>query len=259
MMRSWLLTLVPLLVLLTPLRGGASSLEDVFKQSNNAFWNGEYAAALEGYQKLEKLGIHNAVLCYNMGTAYARLGKLGPAVHQYERALRLDPGQDDTRHNLSVIREYIARRASEAGRDADLSPAAGPWRAVLDRFSSGGAALGFLILHLALFLVLAIRRFVFAEMPRLSLGVLAGVLCILTVAMFSVAVGKWHQDKYHQEAVVVADGPVDAMEGPSSEVKRFSVEEGSRIRIMEQTATWTRLMDSEGRDGWVPAESLGII
>ena len=121
------------------------------------------------------------------------------------------------------------------------------------------AAVAFLIIHLLLFIVLSIRRFVFAEMPRLSLGVLAGVLFILTVATGSVAVGKWYQDTHEKEAVVVADGPVDVMEGPSSEVKRFSVEEGSRVKIVEKTATWTRLLDSEGRDGWVPAESLGMI
>jgi tetratricopeptide (TPR) repeat protein len=231
----------------------------VFKKANNAFWNGEYEAAKNGYEKLEELGVRDPVLSYNLGTAYARLGKLGVAVRHFERALRLDPGQDDTRHNLSAIREFIARRASEGGRDADLAPAAGPWRAVLDRFSSRGAAIAFLVFHIALFMVLGIRRFVFAEMPRLSLGVLAGVLIILTLSTGAVALGKWHQDNYVKEAVVVAEEQLDVMEGPSSTVMRFALEEGSRVEILEETATWLRILDSEGRDGWVPAEALGRI
>ena len=237
----------------------ADSLTSIFKAADNDFWNGEYEKAREKYERLEQLGVEDAALSYNYGTACARLGKLGEAVLHYERALRLDPGMDDARYNLSVIREFIARRASEAGRDADLAPASGPWRATLDRFSSRGAALIFLIFHLALFAVLGIRRFVFAEMPRLSLGVVSGVLFVLTVTTFAVALGKWHQDTHEVEAVLTAEGASDIMEGPGSEVKRFSLEEGSRVQFLEDRGEWTHIKDAEGRDGWVSSATLGRI
>jgi tetratricopeptide (TPR) repeat protein len=189
------------LIAMLPARSIAEdSLESIFKSADNDFWNGEYDKARAAYERLEKLGVEDAALFYNLGTVYARLGKLGTAVLYYEKALRLDPGQDDARYNLSVIREFIARKAGEAGRDADLAPAAGPWRTTLDRFSSKGAATIFLIFHLALFAVLGIRRFVFQEMQRLSLGVFAGVLFVLTACTFAVAVGKWHQDTREREA-----------------------------------------------------------
>lgn len=248
------------LVTAMPVPGfAADSLTSIFKSADNEFWNGDYEKAKQTYERLEKLGVEDASLSYNLGTAYARLGKLGMAVLHYERALRLDPSQDDARYNLGVIREFIARKASEAGRDADLVPASGPWRATLDRFSSRGAALIFLIFHLALFAVLGIRRFVFAEMPRLSLGVLSGILFVLTIATFVVALGKWHQDTHEIEAVVIQEGAVDIMEGPGSTVKRFSLEEGSRVRYLESQSDWTHVKDSEGRDGWVASNSLGRI
>jgi tetratricopeptide (TPR) repeat protein len=255
----YLLFTAALLVMTLPGNGHAQSLEALFNQANNAFWNGEYEKALKGYQKLEALGVKDAVLFYNIGTTYGRLGELGYAALNYERALKLDPGQDDARHNLGVIREFIARRASEAGRDADLVPAAGPWRAVLDRFSSLGAAVMFVVFHLAFFLVLGVRRFVYQEMPRLSLGVIAGVLFILATATGAVALGKWHQDTHVQEAVVLDPGAIDVMEGPKSEIKRFAIEEGSRVKVLDKSHGWIRLLDGEGRDGWVPSKELGII
>jgi tetratricopeptide (TPR) repeat protein len=235
------------------------SLDSTFSKANNAFWNGDYAKAAELYEKIEDLGARDAVLSYNLGTAYARLGKLGMAVRHYERALRLDPGNSDAMHNLSVLREFLARRASEAGRNADLAPAVSPWRAVLDRFSPRSAALGCLVFHLALFSLLIIRRFASKEMTRLSLGVLAGVLAILTAVTLAVAIGKWHQDTYVTEAVVVKDGVLDVMEGPASTVKRFSLEEGCRVRMVEDKGEWMRLLDSEGRDGWARSAELGKI
>ena len=235
------------------------SLGSIFKAADNDFWNGEYDKAREKYERLEQLGVEDAALSYNLGTACARLGKLGDAVLHYERALRLDPGMDDARYNLSVIREFVARRASEAGRDADLAPASGPWRATLDRFSSRGAALIFLIFYLALFAVLGVRRFINAELPRLSLGVVSGVLFVLALTTGAVAFGRWHLDTHEVEAVLTAEGATDVMEGPSSEVKRFSLEEGSRVKYLEARGDWTHLKDAEGRDGWVPSETLGRI
>ncbi len=237
----------------------SESLESTFQVANNAFWNGDYDKAVDLYNKIEELGVGDAALSYNLGTAYARLGRLGMAARHYERALRRDPDHTDTLHNLSVLREFLARRASEAGRDADLAPAVSPWRAVLDRFSPRSAALGFLVFHLLLFAALTLRRFISKEMPRLSLGVLAGVLAILTVATLAVNIGKWHQETNDAEAVVISDGTLDVMEGPESTVKRFALEEGSRIRVLEERDAWIRLLDSEGQDGWVPSSELGII
>ena len=159
----------------------AESLEGLFDEANAAFWNGEYDRAAELYARLEELGARSSALSYNRATAEARRGRLGVAIQHYERALRRDPGHEDAVHNLAVLREFIARRASEAGRDADLAPAVGPWRALLDRFSPAAAALLFLVFEIALFALLVLRRFVAAEMPRMALGVLAGVLALLKI------------------------------------------------------------------------------
>jgi tetratricopeptide (TPR) repeat protein len=242
-----------------PFAVSADSLESIFDEANNAFWNGEYQLAVEKYTGLQDLGVVDSVLAYNLGTSYARLGQLGRAVQHYEQALRQDPSHTDTHHNLSAIREFLARRASEAGRDADLAPAVSAWRAVLDRFSPSSSALSFLVFYIALFAVLVLRRFIAAEMPRLTLGVLAGILAVLTAATFTIAIGKWHQETYLKEAVVINLGQLDVKEGPDSKVRRFAIEEGSRVQILEQQGAWIKLRDSEGRDGWAPSDTLGRI
>ncbi|MBW2276484.1 MAG: hypothetical protein JRF63_03265 [Deltaproteobacteria bacterium] len=235
------------------------SLDSVFEEANNAFWNGEYEKSAELYAELEELGARSTALSFNRGTAEARLDNLGRAVRHYERALRQDPGHADAMHNLGVIREFIARRASEQGRDADLAPAVGPWRAVLDRFSPRSASIAFLIFHLALFAVLILRRFIVAETYRLTLGVLAGVLAVLTLATFAVTLGKWNQISGEREAIVIVRGVVEIKEGPDSEVKRFVLDEGSRVKLLEERDAWVKLRDDQGRDGWAPREALGEI
>ena len=236
----------------------AGTLQSVFDDANEAFGDGEYEKAVERYEKLAKLGVNDPDVLFNLATAYARLGKLGHAVWNYEKVLRLNPGASDAAENLAEIREFLARHASEMGRDADLAPATGPWRAVIDRFTLSGAAMAFLVFYLSFFgALLARRRFESGELPRLFISVLAGVLFLLFAAFGGVAVGKWHHSATVREAVVLVSDVVPVMEGPQSTVQRFFVEEGTKIKVIGVIDNWTRLADDQGRDGWILSESLG--
>ena len=240
-------------------RAEAGNLAGLFDEGNAAFWAGDYAKAAKSYARLEELGVTSAELAYDRATAEARLGNLGRAIQYYERVLRREPGHEDAVQNLAVIREYLARRASEAGRTADLAPATTAWRALLDRFSPRSAAFAFLLFHLALWIVLVARRFVRADGFRLTLGVAVGVLAILTVATAAIAYGKWHQETRAREAVVVRSGTVDVLEGPGSAVKRYALDEGSRVSILERREGYLKIRDDNGRDGWAPSADLGEI
>jgi tetratricopeptide (TPR) repeat protein len=237
----------------------AGNLAGLFGEGNAAFWAGDYAKAAKSYARLEELGVASAELDYNRATAEARLGNLGRAIQYYERVLRREPGHEDAVQNLAIIREYLARKASEAGRNADLAPATTAWRALLDRFSPRSAAFAFLLFHLALFAALIVRRFVRADGLRLTLGVATGVLAILAAATAAVAAGKWRQETREPEAVVVRLGSVDVVEGPGSAVRRFALDEGTRVSILERREGFLKVRDDSGRDGWAPAADLGEI
>jgi hypothetical protein len=58
---------------------------------------------------------------------------------------------------------------------------------------------------------------------------------------------------------VVSVGTLEVMEGPGSPVKRFDLEEGTRVEVLEESSSFIRVLDSEGRDGWAPLDQLGLI
>jgi tetratricopeptide (TPR) repeat protein len=258
MNRVVLLAMGLALVLASP-AARPESLSDVFERANNSFWNGDYESARQAYSQLLELAGPRPEVLYNLGTTEARLGNFGQAVLMYEKVIRLSPDDEDARQNLSVLREHLARRANEAGRDADLAPSVSALRALVDRFSTNGAAYIFLALELLFFAVLLTRRFLRADLPRLSLGVLSGVLGLLAVALLAVLLGRLYLDREVREAVVLRAGQADAYEGPASEVRRFGLEEGTRVQVVGAQDGWKRLRDAEGRDGWVSADDLGEI
>lgn len=57
----------------------------------------------------------SAKLYYNLGNTYYRLGQPGKAIIAYERALRLNPADDDARENLAFVNSRITDRPGERG------------------------------------------------------------------------------------------------------------------------------------------------
>ena len=73
----------------------ADAVTEAFKKGNDAYYRGEYAAAIAAYEQVAALGVINEDLYYNLGNAYYRAGRMGPAIYNYERALTLDSDQED--------------------------------------------------------------------------------------------------------------------------------------------------------------------
>ena len=65
--------------------------ETVLQNANQAFHDGRFQEAIDNYTTLLESGRSNAALFYDLGNAWFRLGNLGKAILNYERALALDP------------------------------------------------------------------------------------------------------------------------------------------------------------------------
>ena len=76
--------------------------EQIFQQANEYFVQKQYDKAIESYRQLVSSGYEGTSLFYNLGNAYYRSGKIGYAILYYEKALRLSPGDEDIKHNLSL-------------------------------------------------------------------------------------------------------------------------------------------------------------
>ena len=92
------------LVLLTLLFLFPMTIQAVTKQDADAEYSkGNYQQAIKDYEELLKAG-ESAEIYYNLGNAYYRTENITRAVLSYERALLLNPADDDIRFNLQMAR-----------------------------------------------------------------------------------------------------------------------------------------------------------
>ena len=56
---------------------------------------GDFTSAAEAWQNCVDNGFRSGDLFYNLGNAYFREGRLGFSILNYEKALRMDPANED--------------------------------------------------------------------------------------------------------------------------------------------------------------------
>jgi pentatricopeptide repeat protein len=70
-------------------------------QAGEYYRNGEFDKAIEIYEELRNEGYEGTSLYFNLANSYYRIGRLGYAILNFERALDISPTDEDVKHNLA--------------------------------------------------------------------------------------------------------------------------------------------------------------
>jgi hypothetical protein len=186
---------------------------------------------------------YSAAGLYNLGNSYARAGKPGMAVLNYERAELLAPNDQDVEANLQFVRASAhlpPERRSAFERMAGLaSPLAVSWL---------GAA-GLLI---AVACMLAGRYS--AQYRRLRH---AGILLGASMASLTICNGIALWPKLHS-AVVVAATPVRVSPVPMGDAL-FTLAEGEIVNLAAEHEGYSLIRTGAGRSGWASNANIAPI
>ncbi len=93
--------------------GLSASAMSIGQQADSAYNAEDYRLAIELYNKSIAEEGRSSDILYNLGNAYYRADKLGKAVVCYQRALRLDPTNEDARTNLEFVHSRIQDRPED--------------------------------------------------------------------------------------------------------------------------------------------------
>jgi len=231
-----------LLVLLTL---GANAFEQRFEQGNAAYQSGDYQAALDGYEEGVEEGVVEPAVFYNLGNAYYRLGGLGAAIANYQRAVDLDPRFESAEENLAK-----ALRDTRRNLPPPLPPA---WQQSL-LFWDTKLRYG-TVLHLALACWLIFWALLGLRLWRPWRGAWATAAVFGGLTIF-LGLSAWSK-AYPMPLAVAARETVAARYGPSeAETIRFELYEGDRVRVDHQESGWARVTAADGARGWARVEEL---
>ena len=245
--------LLPLLLVLVSASVVGNPREELFFQSNRLYEDGNYHKALESYQSIVTLGYESGALYFNIGNCNYKLGKIGKAILNYERARRFIPGDEDLKVNLALARLKVVDRIPQLPRF---------WLFALLERSLFSVSRTFLLIVIwfsyfflmgSLVLKLLWNRGDWVSGKILwasSLLLVGGLLCFIV---------QIRQARESTEAIILAR-EVRAVSAPGEEgVQVFTLHEGTKVRIQEISGSWVEVLLADGNVGWLKTDSMARV
>lgn len=217
---------------------------------------GDFTSAAEAWQNCVDNGFRSGDLFYNLGNAYFREGRLGLSILNYEKALRMDPANEDYLYNLKFARSLTKDKAET---DEEENPILGFLFKAHHYFSLTTQlyiALGIVWL---VFVFCALRVLLPHPMAKtfLALGVIP--LAVLLGVLVCSAGYKIYKDKTYSVGIVTADS-ADVTSGPSDKAQTLNMlSEGTAVEILDAKDGWAHIRLGEKINGFVKIGELGIV
>jgi hypothetical protein len=184
---------------------------------------------------------YSAASLYNLGNSYARAGKPGLAVLNYERASLLAPNDPDIDANLRYVREAAHLPAEpKSGWQRAFTVASPTVMSLL-------GVLGVLLLGVAL---LAGERYPGHRWKRRAAALVGFVLLGANVGN---ALVLW--PTLHAAVIVTASTPVQVSPVPMGD-QLFTLPEGETVTIAAEHEDFMLIQTGAGRRGWVARVNL---
>ena len=214
-----------------------------FAKANQAYSEGRFQEAVDGYQDLVKSGQLSANLFYDLGNAWFRLGNFGEAILNYERALALDPHHPEASANLVLVRDEA--RALELKRTG------------LERYIEAGTSAQYSIAASIAFWVtlFGAARLLFSRRRSaalVSLLILSAVVFAGAVfALYSLESGSKGED-----LAIVTGKKIEARLATADNASSvLALPPGSEIRVLSQRGDWLYAALPNDLRGWIPTNA----
>lgn len=230
------------------------SAQDLTK-ANELFMNNKYKEAAEAYEKFLTNGFESSELYYNLGNAYYKQNMLKHAILNYERALLLNPNDEEAIYNLNICKELTVDKIKEIpefwiskwAKNLIASVSVNSWA----------------IMSVVTFILALILFAMFLYSGALGIkktgfyGAIVGIVFSVVTLLFA---NSRNNQLTERNSAIIFKSPVEVKSTPSeSGNKLFILHEGLKVKIVEEISDWYRIKLSDGHDGWVKKDQLEII
>jgi len=218
---------------------GEAGPTGLFRQANQLYGQARYPEAAALYRKMSDEGFVSPALFYNLGCASFKEGKLGKAILNFERALRLSPRDRDVRYNLLLARSRLKDEAPQGG-------------GLLERLFTFLNLNELALLTSGLYFLFMIVLLLF--LARRSEGWLWSSAAL---GVFLLITGVWLGARIYSERAVrpgvITAGSVEVRNGPGTDYSTaFVLHEGTKVQILSRQKDWLEIGAFGKMKGWLP-------
>lgn len=233
----------------------ANQINVLLDSANSAYSKGEFDKAIKGYETILASKQEAPEVYFNLGNAYYKSNNLAYAILNYERAIKLNPDNEDFNFNLKLANQRVEDQVDEAPV-LFLTQ----WKNALISIMTEKGWSQFCIVLIVISLLLFTLFIVTQQRNYKQLGFFGGIITVvLSIATFFIANHKYQLTVHGNEAIITA--PSITVTGSPSEkgTKLFIIHEGIKVNITQEEADWVEIKIANGTIGWVKTSQLARI
>lgn len=227
-----------------------SQPNDAFVRGNDFYNQGQFVEALEQYQSIIDQGSHSAELYFNMGNAHYKLNHVAESVFYYEKALQLDPKNQNILNNLTFA-QNMTIDAFDTLPENQLQSFFESVTSKLQSDQWSGVTIGFVWLSALFFLAYFFWQKSFYKRSFFVVFVLAALLAMIS---FGLTLNRQANEK--RVFAIVFEKTSFRNEPNLRSEQLFDLNLGTKVEVKQSLNAWTQVLLSDGTLGWTPTTAL---
>ena len=227
----------------------------LFDKANELYNEGRYAEAIDNYSKILETGNHSADLYFNLGNAHYKLNNIAPSIYFYEKALQLEPNDEDIKNNLAFATNMTVD-------DIDIVPESALSKLInniTNYLSFDGWAKFSVVLVFCFVFLFLVYYFAYSSIKkRLAFIISMASLGFACIAL-ALAFHKYNVVKKDRPAIVFSTEAKIKSEPNSRSEESFRLHEGTKVQILDTINNWKKVRLSDGKTGWILDEDIKML
>ncbi|MCB7482006.1 SH3 domain-containing protein [Christiangramia sediminis] len=234
---------------------GFAQNEELFDEANSAYQSGDYEAAVTKFEAILENGEASAELYFNLGNAHYKMNHVAPSIYFYEKALQLDPADEDIKINI----EFARNMAIDDIEEIEKTGFSQWYNSLISTFSFSTwavLAIVFSVFFVALFLLYYFSYRSLYKRLFFSGAILFVILCVVSVIF------AYQQQSYIQnnQYAIIFSEEVEVRNEPTLRSEpSFELHEGTKAKVLEDYQEWSRIELSNGAQGWVNSDEIKML
>ncbi len=240
------------ILLFFSLTASSQNIDSLFVKANKFYQNEQFTRALQLYIDIEEKNSISDALYFNMANTYFKTNQVAPSIYYYEKALQLNPNDEDILFNLDYANRMIIDNIEPLPKSLGqkfrenviLKITYNTW-AILAVIFALLFALFFLLYHFSNY----------TSKKRIFFIASIASAAIVLVNVFFANQNKKIIQSTKYAIVFAAQTDVKSAPTQTGEIS-FELHEGTKVKVLETLDNWKKIKLADGNTGWINAEDI---
>jgi tetratricopeptide (TPR) repeat protein len=233
----------------------ANTFDSDLKNATNAYNEENYSLAISLYKEILQKHGDSQALYYNLGNAYFKTNKIAESILNYERALLIDPSDEDTRFNLNVAKQKTVDQIDPIS----IFFVNRYFQNIQTYFSvNTWAKLG--ITSFIIFIICLILFFFGRRIRLKKIGFYVAIIAVIFTVISNLFAFNQLEEQTTRDTAIVFTPTIPIKSSPDkSGTDLFVLHEGCKVKVISKLGDWSEIEIADGNKGWIETKNIRTI